>query len=300
MVIHFCMDWRSVGFDWNRARAFLVTAEEGSFSAAARAMGSTQPTVGRQVTALEAELGVTLFERSGSRLRLTDSGMELLEHTRRMGEAASRVSLAAAGQSSSVAGLVTITASEAISAFLLPPVIIAIRTEHPGIQIELVASNEVRDLHRREADIAVRNVRPEHPDLIGRRLRSRTAGFYASRAYAERIGPLNTPEGLARAEFVGFDRSEGLVKGLVAAGIPVRVEQFPVVSGNHLVQWRLCCAGAGIGMMMTEVGDQEPAVVRVMPEVAFPLPVWLVCHRELYTSRRLRIVFDRLVSVLSA
>ena len=106
-----------MNFDWNRARAFLITAEEGSFSAAARALRSTQPTVGRQVAGLEEELGVTLFERVGTRLELTVSGLELLEHVRAMGDAANRTSLVATGQSESVEGNVSITASEAIAAF---------------------------------------------------------------------------------------------------------------------------------------------------------------------------------------
>ncbi|MCP5011523.1 MAG: LysR family transcriptional regulator, partial [Aestuariibacter sp.] len=90
--MHFCMDWSSVNFDWNRARAFLVTAEEGSLSAAARALGMTQPTLGRQVDALEQELGIVLFQRAGRGLALTPAGLELLDHVRTMGEAASRVS----------------------------------------------------------------------------------------------------------------------------------------------------------------------------------------------------------------
>ena len=155
--MHLCMDWRAINFDWNRARAFLVTAEVGSFSAAARALSSTQPTVGRQVAALEQELGVTLFERIGTRLELTVSGLDLLEHVRAMGAAANQTSLA-------VEGTVCITASEAISAFLLPPILQRLRPEHPGISLEWVVSNEVRDLQRREADIAIRNTAPTRSD----------------------------------------------------------------------------------------------------------------------------------------
>src|SRR3954469_2836595 len=100
--MRFCMDWRSVKFDWNRARAFLVTAEEGSLSAAARALGMAQPTLGRQVSALEEELGVVLFERIGRGLTLTAGGLDLLDHVRTMGEAANRVSLTASGQSQTI------------------------------------------------------------------------------------------------------------------------------------------------------------------------------------------------------
>lgn len=101
-------------FDWNQVRAFLATADAGSLSAAARVLGQTQPTLGRQVAALEADLGVTLFERAGRGLVLTEAGADLLEHVRAMGAAADRVALAASGQSQEVAGLVRITASDVL------------------------------------------------------------------------------------------------------------------------------------------------------------------------------------------
>src|SRR5271170_6260540 len=96
-VMRFCMDWRSIGFDWNHARAFLVAAEEGSFSAAGRVLRIAQPTIGRQVAALEEELGVALFERIGNAIKPTSAGLDLMEHLRAMGDAATRVSLTAAG-----------------------------------------------------------------------------------------------------------------------------------------------------------------------------------------------------------
>ena len=290
-----------MNFDWNRARAFLVTAEEGSFSAAARALSSTQPTVGRQVAALEQELGVTLFERIGTRLELTVSGLDLLEHVRAMGAAANQTSLAATGRSESVEGTVCLTASEAITAFLLPPILQGLRLEHPGISLELIASNEVRDLQRREADIAVRNFAPKRPDLIARKVGERTAHFYAAPGYVERIGPLNSTEGLARAEILGFEQPKNMVDMLQKfLGLDCREEQFPIVTSNHLVQWELCKQGSGVCMMMDEVGAKEPAVVKVFPELpSIPVPLWVVCHRELRTSRRLRLVFDWLAKGLA-
>lgn len=297
--MHSCMDWRSVDFDWNRARAFLVTVEEGSFSAAARALGASQPTLGRQVAALEEELGVTLFERVGTRLELTAAGLGLVEHVRAMGEAATRISLSATGQAQAIEGSVSITASEAISAFLLPPILGALRREHPGIELELVVSNDARDLHRREADIAVRNFQPRQADLIGKKLRDAKGGFYAAHALLDRIGPIDTPADLARAEILAFDRTQTMIDGLRAMGLDIERRQFPVATPNHLVQWELCKQGVGLCMMMEEVGEREPAVRRVLPEVAIPVPIWLVCHRELRTSQRIRLVFDRLAEGLA-
>jgi DNA-binding transcriptional LysR family regulator len=293
------MDWHKVDFDWNRARAFLVTAEEGSFSAAARALGTTQPTVGRQVGALEQELGVTLFERVGTRLELTSTGLDLVEHVRAMGEAATRVSLTAAGQSTQIEGTIAITASDAIAAFLLPRILRRLRLEHPGVEIELVVSNEARDLQRREADIAIRNFRPTEPDLFARKVRDSTGHFYAAPSYIERVGPFDTADDLRRAELFAFDRTDLMIEGFGALGLDVTREQFPIMTANHLVQWELCKAGVGVCMMMDDVGQAEPAVRRILPDLpSIPVPIWLVCHRELQTSRRLRLVFDHLAAGL--
>jgi DNA-binding transcriptional LysR family regulator len=300
LCIHFCMDWRSVKFDWNRARAFLVTAEEGSLSAAARALGLTQPTLSRQVDGLERELGVALFERIGRGLTLTPNGLELLAHVRGMGEAATRVSLAASGQSQSIEGSICITASEAYSAFLLPPIVAKLRALHPGIAVEIVASNAPSDLRRREADIAIRNFRSTQPDLIAKKVKNDTARPYATEGYLRTIGNPQSLQDLARADFVGFASTDQMIDGLNELGIQVTRRNFPVVCDNHLVQWELVKCGAGIGFITEAVGDAEPAVRRALPN-ADPIvfPVWLVTHRELKTSKRVRTVFDFLDAELS-
>jgi DNA-binding transcriptional LysR family regulator len=293
------MRWRSVTFDWNRARAFLVAAEEGSFSAAARALGTTQPTVGRQVAALEEELGVTLFERVGTTLTLTRSGIDLVEHVRAMSEAATRVSLAATGQSSSIVGSVSITASEVVAAYLLPPIVARLRREQPGIELEIVASNKVRDLQRREADIAVRNFREGQPDLVAQKIKDSRAHMYAAPSYLKRVGRIESPRDLARAELFAFDRTDVMIDGLRALGVELGRDRFPIVTENHLVQWELCKQGVGICIMMEEIGDAEPRVRRVLGSLPpLPIPIWLVCHRELRTSRRIRIVYDLLAEEL--
>ncbi|MDD9918887.1 MAG: LysR family transcriptional regulator [Rhodospirillaceae bacterium] len=205
------MDWQAVAFDWNQVRAFLVTAEEGSFSAAARALGATQPTLGRQVAALEESLGVTLFERVGRNLSLTEAGLELLDHVRAMGDAASRVSLTASGQAQSVEGHVCVTATDVLSMYLLPDALRRLREVAPGIELEVVASNDVRDLRRREADIAIRHGRPEQPDLIAKKLGETEAGLYASAGWIEEHGRPEKPDDVRNAEFIGFDRAGRLI-----------------------------------------------------------------------------------------
>ncbi len=293
------MNWQAINYDWNQVRAFLATVEEGSLSAAARVLGLTQPTLGRQVAGLEERLGVTLFERSGRKLILTPSGAELAEHVRAMGEAATQVSLVATGQSTSVEGVVRITASEMHSARNLPDFVAELRAAHPGIVIEIVATNSLSDLRRREADIAIRNTEPTDSDLIAKRMGDQRGGLYATPSYLAREGPFRTVGELARASFVGFGADGGVLDALRARGVPVTEANFVARSENHLVHWEMCRAGIGIGLNAWDSGDRDADVVRLLDaEVSFEFPVWLVAPKELRTSRRVRIVLDALSAYL--
>lgn len=288
-------------FDWNRARAFMVAAEVGSFSEAARRLKLSQPTVSRQVAALESELGLTLFERVGHGLALTPAGADLVEQAQIMGEAAEQMALIAAGRSDRVDGDISVSASEIIAAHLLPPIIAKLRAAHPGVNVEIVATNAPSDLRRGEADIAIRNFRPETPDLVVRKVRDSAARLYATPAYLERLGPISCPADLSAATFLGFDRGEALLNGLKALGLPLRLSQFQIVSGSQTTQWAMARAGLGICIMMEEVGEADPLMVQALPSLpAIPVPIWLTAHRELRTSRRIRVVFELLSASLGA
>ncbi|MDI1366293.1 MAG: LysR family transcriptional regulator [bacterium] len=293
------MNWQSVSFDWNQARAFLATAETGSLSAAARTLRLTQPTLGRQVAALETHLGVTLFERVGRSLSLSRSGFQLLEHFRSMGEAAAQISLGASGQSQAIEGQVTITAGDAVSAYWLPAVLKRLRVMEPGIEIEVLASNDIRDLRRREADIAIRHVRPDQPDLIARLVRQSTAHLYASTDYLEELGWPTRAEDLSSAAFIGFAPVERLMLGLNAMGLSLTPRNFRIVTDNSAVVLETVKQGLGIAMIPKEFATLIPGIACVLPDLSIPLPFWLVTHAELLTSRRIRVVFDLLAEELS-
>ncbi|WP_270933409.1 LysR family transcriptional regulator [Falsiroseomonas oryzae] len=288
-------------FDWTLARAFLATAETGSLSAAARLLGQAQPTIGRQVAALERALGIVLFERVGRGLALTPTGREVLEHVRAMGEAAGRVSLVASGRSQAIEGPIRITASEVYAAHLLPPIVARLRAAHPGITVEIVADNRPISLLRREADIAVRNFESRDADLIVRKVADDHARPYATPECLHRLGRPSRWTDLTEAPFVGFDRTELIIEGLRALGLHLTARNFPVHADSHLVHWALVRQGLGIGLITESVGDAEPKVRRVLPEeppLAFP--IWLATHRELHTSRRVRLVFDLLADALAS
>lgn len=294
------MNWDAISFDWNQVRAFMATAEEGSLSAAARVLGQTQPTVGRQVAALEDRLGLALFERVGRGLVLTPSGRAMLKHVHKMAEAAVQVSLVAAGQTQTIEGKVRITASDVFAAHILPPVLQQLRDIAPRLEVEIVAANDIRDIQRREADIAIRHVRPAQPELYARLVDEAEAHLYAATSYLDRRGRPTSMTDLSRHDFVNFGSTEEMISYLAPLGINVTAQNFHIGSNSGVVAWEYIRHGLGIAFMSANVGDATPGVERLLPDMApVVFPVWLITHRDLHTSPRIRLVFDTLAQFLS-
>lgn len=294
------MNWSLVSFDWNQARAFLATVEEGSLSAAARQLGLTQPTLGRQVAALEEKLDVVLFERVGKSLVLTESGLELLDHVRTMCDAAERISRTASGRSQAVEGRVCITASDMMSAHILPSAVERLRQKAPLLEIDIVAANDIRNLQLREADIAIRHVRPEEPDLIARLIGNGAGTFYATKSYLDERGRPRAETDLRDHDFIGFGDNVRLIDSLKQMGVFLTPTNFRVGSASGLVAWELAQAGLGIVIMWDKIGDNAPGMERVLPQRdLMEFPIWLTAHRELHTSRRIRLVYDFLADYLT-
>lgn len=291
------MNWQAMKFDWNHARAFLVTAEEGSLSAAARALQQTQPTLGRQVAALEEELGVLLFDRVGRGLRLTESGRNLLTHLREMGEAAAKLSLGANAMATSAEGHVTITAGDMMATHILPPILSRLHRSAPGITVEIVASNEVQNLRMREADIAIRHFRPQDPQLIARKVGEEHAHCYATRGYTDRYGVPQRPED---AWFAGIAPVERFLAEMQRRGLTIPRENVRLSSNSTVFLLEAMRRGEVVGVFgETLMGNWEGAM-RIFPDFTpIRIETWLVSHKELTSNPRIRLVFDLLAEELS-
>lgn len=295
------MNWASISFDWNQARSYLAVAEEGSLSAAASALKVTQPTITRQLAALEADLNVTLFERTGRSVALTQAGLDLLDHVRTMAQGANMMSLTASGASQAIEGRVRITAAEMTATYLLPPILDEIRAVAPDLEIEIVADNDVRDLLHREADIAIRHARPDQASLIAKRVSEDPMRFYATDKYVEDFGSPALGEETARHQFVSFGDFERMIGYLNPIGFALGQTNFRYTSNSQMVECEIARNGRAIAIMTDRVAATFPELRPVLTEVdPFKMPMWLVAHRELQTSRRIRLVFDLLAKCLSS
>ncbi len=286
-------------FDWTLMRSFLAVIEAGSLQGAARRLGSTQPTIGRHVMQLEAQLGRPLFERTGRQLLPTRAADAITEYARHMADGADAVSRALTASQDAAVGTVRISASQAVANYLLPPMLARVRSAHPALHIELVSTNAVSNLLRREADIAVRMVRPEQGSLIARKLGDVAIGAYASADYLRRRGMPISMEALLQHDLIGFDEDDTLLRGFAGLHTAIDRESFVFRSDDHGVCWQAIRSGLGIGFVSRHVAATDPNVRRVLPELPIPpLPMWLAVHREIRGSTAIRAVYDLLGDAL--
>ena len=293
------MDSEIGKLDWALVRAFLAVADTGSLSAAARQTGISQPTLGRQMKAIEAALGLTLFRRHPRGFALTEAGAALLSPARAMRAAMQEIAMYAAGHDGDLNGTVRITASDMVCHHVLPPMVARIRAAAPEIAVELVPSDTTENLLYREADIAVRMYRPEQLEIVARYLGDIALGVFASKSYAERHGLPDSVAALRNHDIVGYDRSELIVRGMRQAGFEIGREDFPVRCDDQTVYWELVRAGCGIGFGQAMVARGDPEMIEIDLGIPVPsLPVWLAAHEGLRHTPRVRKVWDVLAEGL--
>jgi len=287
---------------WDHYRSFLAVLREGSLSAAARALGLTQPTLARHVDQLEAALGGgALFTRSPGGLLPTAAAQRLAPHAEIMAAAAAALVRAASGGQEAQAGIVRITASEVIGTEVLPAMLRDLRGTHPGLVFELVLSNAATDLLRREADIAIRMTRPRQKALVARRVGSVMLGLHAHPDYLAAHGSPGCLADLEGHAVVGFDRDAGAARLLAQSGLPLDQRRFAYRVDDQAAQLAAIRAGCGIGVCQVPLAHRQPLLTRLFgDEVDIPLEIWIAMHEDLRGDPRMRLVFDHLHAAMTA
>jgi DNA-binding transcriptional LysR family regulator len=288
-------------FNWALVKSFVAVLDAGSLMGAARKLKAQQPTLSRHIAELEAQLGVPLFERTGRGVQPTLAALAIANAARQMEAGAGTLLRALAQRSQATTGTVRITTSAVAASYLLPPVLAALRKAEPGITIELVASNELTNLLRREADIAVRMVRPAQGSLVAKKLADIGIVACAHTSYLKRAGTPRQPMDLLDPAHtvIGYDKDPLIVRAATQLGLPVTREHFALRTDDQLAYGRLIAAGAGIGFAAEYNLRHWRGVVPLLPMLKIPpLPCWLAVHREIRGSGVVRRVFEFLAEAI--
>ncbi|MDH5232133.1 MAG: LysR family transcriptional regulator [Gammaproteobacteria bacterium] len=275
--------------NWNLIRSFLSVAHEGSLSAACKSLGVSQPTLSRDIQAIEKSLKLQLFKRSTQGLLLTEAGRNLVEAAAGMDSAAQQFERLATGLSEQLEGDVRISANEIIGIFLLPAAIAEFRRQHPGVQVECVIDNHASNISKREADIALRMFRPSQVDLVAQRLPDMSLGFFAHQDYVQQYGDPQSVDEIRTHSLIGFDRNTEFIDEASKMGMRFSANDFALRTDHMLAQINLARSGAGIVGTHIRLAQHWPELKPVMQWIPLPaLEFWLVCHSDTQYNSRIR------------
>ncbi len=291
----------AVQISWDHYRTFLAVLDTGSLSAAARSLGLTQPTAGRHIETLEQAFGGPLFLRGPQGLLPTEKAIAMHGHARSMAAMSASLARIASGDMEEVRGTVRISASEVIAIEALPKILAELQECHPGLEIELSASDTVEDLLNQEADIAVRMTTPRQSALLSRRIGLLPMGLYAHKRYLERHGTPTALADLSDHRMIGFDRQLAYIRDILKDKPHLAHLRFQFRADSNLAQLAAIRAGAGIGICQVALGRTNPDLVELLTgQLDLGLETFVVMHESLKTTPRYRRTFDALVGGLLA
>ena len=285
---------------WDLIQSFAVVARLGSLSKASSELGISQPTLSRQMVALEHHLGMTLLDRSTQGVKVTSSGAKLLDSCESMQSAADQLSRIASGTAATIEGEVRISANEVIGLYYLPELLTEFGELYPEVTVELEISNQAISLNKRDADVALRMFRPTQPELIARRLPNIGLTFVASKDYLAKHGSINELSDVAEHRIIGFDRDAQVADALEQLQLPFSANDFSLRTDFLPLQIELARQNAGLTITHNFLLNRFTDLYAVLPNLTLPsLEFWLVCHADVQHNRRIRVMMDFLFERLS-
>lgn len=294
--MHQRMDSRVLenGADWPLIRAFVEVVRTGTLSAAARNLGATQPTLGRQMRRLESLYGEPLFRRRGRELAPTDRALTLYEAALVIETEVTALTRAFASGAQG-RGTVRITASEIVAVRLLPRLIRPILAADPTLEIEVLSSDRIDNLVRRDADIAVRMTRPVQPELIAVKLADVSFGLYAARSLVEERGAPRSLAELSDWPWVASVAGMEVLETAANHQLHIDPSRLRLRSDSTVVRMQAVEAGVGVGAVSVALALEVPTLQRLVPTFTpMVFPMWLVANDDLNRNPRHRFVFDAL------
>ncbi len=275
--------------NWNLIHSFLAVVENGSLLGAARSLGVSQPKLTRDIQSLEAQTKLNLFKRTNKGLNLTSSGKSLVESAQKMNKFALKFNRQVQGSSTEITGNVRISANEIIGLYLLPAVIASFRQLHPSVTIDVLITNKVSSLSKRDADIALRMFRPTQLDLVINRLPDMELGFFAHEKYIQKNGAFSSIEDFKNFTIIGYDESMEFINGAAASGYVLKRDDFKLRTDNLIMQINLAKQGAGIIVTHKKIMQSIKYMQEIKTDISLPImPFWIVCHADTQYNARIR------------
>jgi DNA-binding transcriptional LysR family regulator len=286
--------------EWDDLKYFLAVARSGSLTDSGQRLKTSASTVSRRIGALEKKLGAHLFDRKSSGYTLTESGMVIRQKAEEVEQAALSVERAALGRDTHATGVVRLTASDDIAANLIAPHLGRFHARYPDITLEIVAQMELADLTRREADIALRGTRPTRGHFVVRRAGVWHFGLYAARKYADARNLKPGVSDLSAAEIITWTKEWAHLRGGPWFAEYARGSRVALTSDSRRVHHAACKAGLGVAILPSALADKEPELICLLPpKKVLSLPLWLVVHRDLARTTRVRAVMEFLFETVS-
>lgn len=278
--------------DWNEFRIVLAVARAGSLTGAAKSLGHDHSTIFRWLNLLEKRRGVQLFDRTSSVYTPTDAGLQMVMAAERLEAEIIALDRSITGQDARLSGKLKITSSETLAYRILNEVLADFCEAHPGIEIELLVDNRQLDLLRREADIAIRATRPHEGELFGRKIASTPWTFYGSRTYLTKRGRPATLNSLAGQSVIGWESTASAAASVWLTD-NIAASAFAYRSSSLINQLMAVKAGVGLALLPCYLGDLEPDIERIFePLDELTRELWLITHKDLRNTARVRAFFD--------
>jgi DNA-binding transcriptional LysR family regulator len=290
-----------IDVDWRVFPSFLMVMEHRSFSGAARSLGLSQPTLGRHVATFENYLGKPLFVRSKEGVSPTQDAFGILPYVKSMIDAVQGLERSIVGEDSDPAGTVRLSCSRVMACLVLPKFLGSFCESYPNIEVELLSTNEISNLMRGDADVALRMVKPIQDELVALRMGRLKVGLFAHRDYLVGRSQISSVDDLAAHVLIGPDDDINAYLFLQTKGVSITRKQVRIRSDDDVACFSLVRSAAGIGPVQVNLARKHADLVPVLEDqVCFELDVWQVMHEDLRASPRIRLFFDELAVFLRA
>lgn len=283
---------------WNDLQDFLAVARTGQLSRAAASTGVDATTIGRRLRRLEASLGQTLFEKTRQGQVLTEAGERLLAHAEAMQRAADQID-ERARTAKELTGLLRVSVSEGFGAWFIAEHLSSLTDQFPALTVDLVASSGFLSPSKRETDIAILLARPRAGPVVSAKLADYGLRIYASREYVARSGEVLDTETLRQRTLIGYIPDLLYAPELRYLGEIDNALVPTVRSSSILAQHRLIASNVGIGVLPCFIGDADPRLVRILPDVRIIRSFWMVTHQDTRQLQRVRVFNSWLTALVN-